>query len=1051
MNARRLMLLLAVAFFVFTGRHPARAQEVRNFEHALRWRSIGPERGGRVTAVAGLINDRFTYYMGATGGGVWKTVNAGITWTPISDGYFQSGSVGAIAVSESNPNIIYVGMGEACLRSNISRGDGVYKSTDAGKTWRNIGLRDSSQIGAVLIDPTNPDLVYVAAVGHPYGANEERGVFRSEDGGATWKKSLYVNDKTGAVDLVADPHDPRTIYAATWQVLRRPWDIYPVGPGSGIYKTTDGGDTWTRLTDGLPQDMGKIGLAVSPVDTQRVWATVGGDNGGVYRSDDGGKTWKLLNGSFQMHSRQYYYAHIFADPQQLNTVYTFSSKNFYKSVDGGTTWGTIRTPHGDYHDLWIDPHDDQRMINGNDGGATVTFDGGKSWSSENNQATGQFYTVRTDRWFPYRVYGAQQDDTTVSISSSSTVSGFAVPGMQSAPEFEEVGGGESGYVVPDLENPNVVFAGAYWGLLTRFDRQAGIARNITVWPDYPGGRTGTQQKYRFQWTFPLAETPADPGVIYAGGNVVFKSTDQGASWTPISPDLTRNDKKRENGGRLEDVYCTVFTIAPSPIAKNTIWAGSDDGLIHVTRDGGKIWKDVTPPAIQPWTRINVIEASWHDPATAYAAVNRYQMDDFRPYLYATHDYGKTWALITNGIAPDTFVRSVREDPSQPDLLFAATETGVYVSFDRGAQWQSLQLNLPIVPVTDLTVRDGDLIASTQGRAFWILDDITPLEQATATKTDASARLFKPRDAYRITRRFFRGGSGSGLYDGGVTVDYFLAQAPAQPITMEFETADGKLIKSFRSTVRTRETMGRRGAQGRQGRPGRGSFAPTAHTGLNRFVWDMRYPDARGIDGGTFLIGGTLSGPEAVPGEYKVKLTVDGQSVTQDFALKKDPRVATTQAQYEEQLTLALSARDKLSAANDAINQIQSLERQIEQASGNAGSSAAVSQTATKLDDHLNLVLHELYEPRFTGFDDQTLIYALKINNRLAAMENYLAGDYGPTAQDVAVLNELSGQLNSILAELAKIQTTEIPPFNAQLKTAGMPPIAASSRPSSGQH
>ncbi len=1051
MNARRLMLLLAVAFFVFTAWLPARAQEVRNFEHALRWRSIGPERGGRVTAVAGLINDRFTYYMGATGGGVWKTVNAGITWTPISDGYFHSGSVGAIAVSQSNPNIIYVGMGEACLRSNISRGDGVYKSTDAGKTWRNIGLRDSSQIGAVLIDPTNPDLVYVAAVGHPYGPNEERGVFRSEDGGATWKKILHVNDKTGAVDLVADPHDPRTIYAATWQVLRRPWDIYPVGPGSGIYKTTDGGDTWTRLTDGLPQNMGKIGLAVSPVDTQRVWATVGGDNGGVYRSDDGGKTWKLLNGSFQMHSRQYYYAHIYADPQQLNTVYTFSSKSFYKSVDGGTTWGTIRTPHGDYHDLWIDPHDDQRMINGNDGGATITFDGGKSWSSENNQATGQFYTVRADSGFPYRVYGAQQDDTTVSISSTSVAGGGFVPGMQSAPAFEDVGGGESGYVVPDLQDPNIVFAGAYWGLLTRFDRQSGIARNITVWPDYPGGRTGTQQKYRFQWTFPLAETPADPSVIYAGGNVVFKSTDQGASWAPISPDLTRNDKQRENGGRLEDVYCTVFTIAPSPIDKNTIWAGSDDGLIHVTRDGGKTWKDVTPPAIQPWTRINVIDASWHDPATAYAAVNRYQMDDFRPYLYATHDYGKTWSLITNGIASDTFVRSVREDPSQPNLLFAATETGVYVSFNRGAQWQSLQLNLPIVPVTDLTIRDGDLVASTQGRAFWILDDITPLEQATAEKTDASARLFKPRDAYRITRRFFRGGgSGSGLYDGGVTVDYYLGQAPAQPITLDFETADGTLIKSFRSTRRTRET---RGTGRRRGRPARGgAMAPTAHPGVNRFVWDMRYPDARGIEGGTFLIGGTLRGPQAIPGEYKVKLTVDGKSFTQSFAIKKDPRVPTTHAQYQQQLALALEARDKLSAADDAINQIHSLQQQIDESSRNAGSNASITQAAASLDGHLDVVLHELYEPRFTGFDDQTLIYALKINNRLAAMQNYLAGDYAPTAQDAEVLNELSDQLSNILSALTKIRSDEIPAFNTQLKTAGMPPIAAPSDTSStAQH
>ncbi|MGB6482776.1 MAG: hypothetical protein WBE86_04740 [Candidatus Acidiferrales bacterium] len=1023
---RRLIAFLAVSFIVLVGAHALHAQEINSFDSALRWQSIGPERGGRVTAVAGIVNDRFTYYMGATGGGVWKTVNAGITWSPISDRFFKTGSVGSIAVSESDPNIIYVGMGEACLRSNISRGDGVYKSTDAGRTWRNIGLRDTSQIGKLLIDPSNPDLVYVAAVGHPYGPNEQRGVFRSEDGGTTWKKILFINDKTGAVDLEADPQNPRIIYAATWQVLRMPWDIDEVGPGSGIYKTTDGGDTWTRLSSGLPANMGKIGLAVSPMNSQRVWATIGGNDGGVYRSDDGGKTWQLLNGTFQMHSRQYYYAHIFADPQQLDTVYTFSSKSFYKSTDGGKTWGTIQTPHGDYHDLWIDPHDDQRMVNGNDGGATVTFDGGKSWSSENNQATGQFYTVRADNGFPYRVYGAQQDDTTVSISSDSIMNSRSVPGMDSAPAFEAVGGGESGYVVPDLQDPNIVYAGAFWGLLTRFDRRDGIARNISVWPDYPGGRTGAQQKYRFQWTFPIAQTPANPGVIYVGGNVVFKSTDQGQSWTAISPDLTQNDKSRENGGRLEDVYCTVFTIAPSPVDKNTIWAGSDDGLIHVTRDGGKTWKDVTPPSIQPWTRINVIEASWHNPATAYAAVNRYQMDDFRPYIYRTHDYGKTWNLITNGIAPDTFVRSIREDPVRPQLLFAATETGVYVSFDEGAQWQSIQLNLPIVPVTDLTIKDSDLIASTQGRAFWVLDNITPLEQATSETSSLPVKLFKPRAAYRITRGFRGGSAGSGLYAGGVAIDYYLAQASSQPVTLQFQDADGRMIQTFTSA---------------QQRRGRGQPVVTDEPGVNRFVWDMRYPDAHGIDGGTFFLGGSLRGPQAIPGDYKVKLTVGDQSVMQSFEIKKDPRVATTAAQYKEQLALALEVRDKLSAADDAINQIHKIEQQVNDASQHASANTSVAGAAATLNDHLEAVLHKLYEPRFTGFDDQTLIYPLQLNNRLAAMQSYLGGDYGPTAQDVEVLKKLSAELDELLSNLTRVRNTEVPAFNAQLRGAGIAPVA----------
>ncbi len=674
MNLRRwVFVVTSASMILLAGVRPADGQQDSKTFRALQWRSIGPDRGGRVTTVAGLVNDRMVYYMGATGGGVWKTADAGITWANVSDHYFTTSSVGSIAVSESDPNVVYVGMGEACLRSDISHGDGIYKSTDAGKTWKNVGLRDSSQIGKVLVDPKDPNLVYVAAIGHPYGPNEERGVFRSKDGGQTWQKILFVDDKTGAADLASDPNNPKIIYASMWQVHRMPWDIDEFGPGSGIYKTTDGGDHWTHLVDGLPKtNMGKIGLSVSPVNTDRVWATIGG--GGIFRSDDAGKTWKLLNDSFEMTSRQYYYGHIFADPQKLDVVYTFSSKTFYKSVDGGTTWDIhIQTPHSDYHDLWIDPHDDQRMINGNDGGATVTFDGGKSWTAEMNQPTGQFYTVRADNSFPYRVYGAQQDDTTVSLPNTSVEGprgGFAAGG---AP-FEDVGGGESGYVVPDLQDPKIVYAGAYWGLLTRFDRGTGLTRNITVWPDYPGGRTGSQEKYRFQWTFPIAETPAEPGALYVGGNVVFKSTDQGQSWKAISPDLTRNDPTRRNGGPLEDVYCTVFTIAPSPKDKNVIWAGSDDGLIHVTRDAGKTWNDVTPPTIQPWTRINVIEASPLDVASAYAAVNHYQMDDFKPYIYRTHDFGKTWKLVTNGIPATTFVRTVREDPVRPKLLYAGTET-----------------------------------------------------------------------------------------------------------------------------------------------------------------------------------------------------------------------------------------------------------------------------------------------------------------------------------------------------------------------------------------
>ncbi len=1004
---------------------------------ALRWRSLGPDRGGRVTTVAGVPNDRLVYYMGATGGGVWKTVNAGVTWTPISDRYFKTGSVGSIAVAGSDANTIYVGMGEACLRSDISHGDGVYKTTDGGRTWRNVGLRDTSQIGKVYVDPADANLVYVAAIGHPYGPNQERGVFRSKDGGRTWQKILYVNDKTGAADIVADPANPRIMYASTWQVLRTPWDIYEFGPGSGIYKTTDGGDTWTVLKNGLPKTpMGKIGIAVSPVDSNRVWATIGGDDGGIYLSDDAGQSWKLINGSFEMHSRQYYYGHIFADPKERDTVYTFVAKDFYKSSDGGETWTRLQTPHGDYHDLWIDPKDNQRMVNGNDGGATVTFDGGKSWSSEMNQPTGQFYTVRADNDFPYHVYGAQQDNTTVSISSQAASNTIGRGGLGGPEDFTEVGGGESGYVVPDPRNPDIIYAGAYWGLLTRYDKRTGSTRNISVWPDMPGGRSGVDTKYRFQWTFPIAISPADPNAIYVGGNVVFKSVDQGQNWKSISPDLTRNDKTREAGGRLEDIYDTVFTVAPSPLEKSVIWAGSDDGLIHITRDGGKTWSNVTPPEVQPWTRMNVIEASSHDPATAFVAANRYQLDDFRPYIYRTHDYGKTWTLAARGIPENTFVRTVRQDPIRPQLLYAGTETGVYVSFNEGEQWQSLQQNLPVVPITDLTIKNGDLIVSTQGRSFWVLDDITPLEQITGD-IDAAVRLFSPRPAYRAgrARSFSQGGAL-----GRVLVNYELGSALTQPVTIEFLDNGGKLIKSFSSEPK--ETPFNRGT-GTRGAVGRGGNEAVVHTeaGLNRFAWDMRYPDAEGIDGGTFLLGGNLRGPEAAPGTYQVRITTGGVTASQKFEIRKDPRVPTTDLDYRKQLAFLLEVRDRLSQTDAAINRIHRVQRQVSSMLQKAGAQSSFIEGGRKLDAALSSEVQQLFQPHFTGFDDQTLIYPLGLNNRLAALQSYSQGDYAPTGQEIAVLKELSAELDRTLVKTKQTLQVDLPAFNSELKGAGLPEVS----------
>jgi len=980
----RIFPFVAVALFTL---QPTAAQQAPDLSGALRWRNIGPFRGGRVTAVAGIASQPLVYYMGATGGGVWKTDDAGLTWRNVSDGFFRTGSVGAVTVSQSDPNIVYAGMGEGCLRGNLSSGDGVYKSTDAGRTWTHVGLADSSQIGRMQVHPTNPDIVFAAAIGHPYGPNAERGVFRSKDGGRTWQKVLYVNDKTGAADIAMDGTNPQVLYATTWQVLRTPWDIYSTGPGGGIYKSVDGGDTWTKLAAGLPSgNLGKIGVAVSPANPQRVWATVEAEaRGGIYRSDDAGRTWQLLNDDFNMTSRQYYYGHIFADPIDANTMYTFCAKYFYKSTDGGKTYSEVQTPHGDYHDLWIDPKDPKRMVNGSDGGASVTLNGGRTWSSMDNQPTAQFYAVITDRGAPYRVYGSQQDNTTVSIASRANGAGIT----QS--DWHPVGGGESGYLAPTPSIPPVIFGGSYFGLMTRYDERTGESQNITAWPDYNGGRTAADVKYRFQWTYPIIVSPHDGNTIYTGAQVVFRSTNGGRSWEAISPDLTRNDAAKEKGGRLEEYYSTIFTIAESPKEKGVIWTGSDDGLIHVTRNGGRDWQNVTPPAIQPYTRINIIEASPHDAATAFAAVNRYQLDDYRPYIYKTTDYGRSWQAIANGIPERSFVRTVREDPKRRSLLYAGTETGVYFSLDGGGRWQSLQLNLPIVPITDLTLKDDDLIASTQGRAFWILDDVTPLHEAGGAATQ-DAHLFAPRDAVRARRAGFgRAPAGAGQNPpAGAIVTYSLDRA--QEVTLEFLDAKGGVVK--------RATSGDRNG-------------PAGTPGMHRFTWDMRYPDARGIEGGTFLAGGNLRGPIAVPGAYQVRLTAGGKAETRPLRIVADPRSQASVAELQEQFDLLIMIRDKVSAVHDAVNDIVRMRKAL---------ASRKDAASMKQDAALESVLKELVELRFAGYDDQMLVFDLKLNNRMAALQGYVSqGDYAPTEQQYGVFRSVASLIDAALARYAALK------------------------------
>ncbi len=1009
---------------------------------AMQWRLIGPFRGGRVTAVAGVPSQPMTFYMGATGGGVWKTEDGGLTWRNISDGYFKTGSIGAIAVAESDPNVIYVGTGEACPRGNVSHGDGVYKSTDGGRTWVNVGLRDTRHIARIRIHPQNPDLVYVAALGHVFGPNEERGIFRSRDGGKTWEKVLYVDEKTGAIDLAMDPTNPRILYAAFWQVLRQPWALISGGPGSGLYKTTDGGDTWTKLTSGLPQGiLGRIGVTVSPARPDRVWAIVEAEEGGVFRSDDGGRSWRLVNRERKLRQRAWYYSHIYADPKDPDTVYVLNVQ-FFKSIDGGRTFDiTIRAPHGDHHDLWINPNHPQIMVNGNDGGANVTFNGGQTWSPQSNQPTAQFYRVAVDNRFPYYVYGAQQDNTTVAIASRTTGMGI------DRPDWYPVGGGESGYVIPHPQDPNIVYAGSYGGLITRYDHRTRQARNITAWPQMAVGEAAKNLKYRFQWNAPILLSPHDPKVLYHAAQVLLRSTDEGQTWQEISPDLTRNDKSKQDysGGPITrdntgvEVYGTIFALAESPRQAGLIWAGTDDGLVWVTRNGGKNWENVTPREMPEWGTVNAIEASPHDPATAYIAVHRYRLDDYRPYIFKTNDYGKTWKKITRGLPETDFVRVVREDPVRRGLLYAGTETGVYVSFDDGETWQSLQLNLPVVPIHDLVVKDTDLVAATHGRSFWILDDLTPLRELTDAVAQADVHLFTPRPTYRV-----EGGSAEipGLGKNppnGVIVHYFFKQKPEDEVKLEFLDAQGRVIRTFSSRARPAETpsdpiaefFGQAPIQERV----------PAEAGMNRFVWDLRYPDPARVPG--ISTWGSARGPKVVPGTYQVRLTVGGKTLVRSFEVRKDPRVGATPEDFQEQFDLLLQIRDAITDVHEAANRIRDVKRQVEELIRRLSDhpqGRTLTDSARAFRERLTRLEEELIQTRNEAPQDP-LNFPPKLNNQLITLYGVVASaDARPTAAARARWEELKAQVSRHLGDLQQMWERDLAELNRQMRDLGISPI-----------
>jgi photosystem II stability/assembly factor-like uncharacterized protein len=1024
----------------------------------LQYRSIGPFRGGRVTAVAGVASQPNVYYFGATGGGVWKTTDGGINWTPVSDQYFKTGSVGAIEVSPSDPNVIYVGMGESPVRGNVSHGDGVYKSIDAGKTWRHVGLSDSRQIGRVRVHPKNPDIAYVAAMGHLWAANEERGVFRTKDGGKTWQKVLFRDNKTGAFDLHFDPSNPNTIYAAFWQVQRTPYSLISGGNGSSIYKSTDGGDTWTEISrnNGLPKGvLGKIGVAVSPANPQRVWAMIEAKEGGLYRSDDGGENWIRTSDNANIRQRPWYYTRVYADTQQADTVYVLNVA-FHKSIDGGRTFSNIGTPHSDNHDLWIAPDNNQRMIEGNDGGANVSFDGGRNWT-EQDQATAQFYRVTVDRDFPYNIYGAQQDNSTVRIASRSN--DFAITER----DWWDVGGGESGWIAPHPENSNIVFAGSYGGYLTRYDHKSGQLRTVNVYPDNPMGAGAEAMKYRFQWNYPILFSPHKTEgkyPLYAAGNILFRSMDEGQSWQAISGDLTRNDKSKQGGSGgpiTEDntsveYYCTIFTVAESPLQQGVIWAGSDDGLVHVTRDNGKTWSNVTPRGLPEWIQINSIEASPHDAGTAYFAATMYKSDDYRPYIYKTTDYGKSWKKIVGGIPNDAFTRVVREDPNRRGFLYAGTETGMYYSTNDGDSWASLQLNLPVVPITDLALHKDaqDLIVATQGRSFYVLDNL-PILSNLANAQKADAFLFKPEDAYRQS-----GGGGFPIPPtatvganppNGAVVHYWLKAKPQKEIALEFLDASGKVLRKFTGKP---QPEGAAAAQMPQtpGGGGGGAGEPIVpmETGLNRFVWNYRLPNATTLPG-LILWGGSLAGARVVPGNYAVRLSVDGKVVgSENFAVKADPRLTITPEDFQKQFDMMAKINAKLSDTHAAILEIRDVRKQLEDLSARLKPDQKdVKDRAAEIMKNLSGVEEELMQTKIKSSQD-ALNYPIKLNNKLAALASAVdSADYAPTAQSTDVYNDLTGRIDAQLSKLEQIKANDIAAFNRMFAERNLPVVTTRSK------
>lgn len=1012
----KILFLLTTLFCSFF----SEAQTVNeDLYDALEYRLIGPFRGGRSAAVTGVPDQPNLFYFGATGGGVWKTLNGGRTWENISDGYF-GGSVGSISVAESDKNVIYVGGGEKTVRGNVSSGYGVWKSVDAGKTWKASGLEKSRHISRIRIHPKNPDIVYAAVMGNLYKGTQERGVYKSTDGGKTWTKKLFANEDAGAVDLTFDPNNPRILYASTWNIRRTPYSLSSGGDGSALWKSTDEGETWTEISKmkGFPEGtLGIIGVTVSPVNSERVWAIVEHKyKGGLYRSEDGGESWSQVNDERKIRQRAWYYTRVYADTQDEDVVYVLNVR-YHKSENGGKSFETYNAPHGDHHDLWIAPNDPTRMIIGDDGGAQVTYDGGETWSTYHNQPTSQFYRVTTDNSFPYRIYAAQQDNSTVRISHRTE--GRSI----SEDDWESTAGGESAHIAVDPENNDIVYGGSYDGFLTRVNHDKNTVRSISVWPDNPMGHGAEDMKYRFQWNFPIEFSKHNPDRLYTFSNRVHVTEDEGQSWKVISPDLTRNDpeKLKSSGGPITqdntsvEYYCTIFAAQESPLKEGLLWVGSDDGLVHVTRNGGETWDNVTPKNMPEWTMINSIEPSAFDEGTCYVAGTRYKWGDFQPYLYKTTDYGKSWTKITNGINEEHFTRVLREDPKQKGLLYAGTETGMYISFNDGKNWNPFQLNLPIVPITDLTIKDNNLIVATQGRSLWIIDDLSVIHQAMKM-SNKDVALMKPKPTYRMQGVSREGSLTSGTnHPSGVMTYFYLKNYDEKKdtISVTYLNKQNDTLKSF-SNHSKKDKL-------------------DVEQGANLTTWDTRSKGAEVLDG-MILWWANLDAPRAYPDTYKVRLNVNGKDEEQSFEIIPNPNSESTAADMKAQYEFISDVNETVDKAHKSIKNIRAINKQLkdfQEQYKDDERTKDLREKAKKLQDDFTAIEEALYQTKNRSGQDP-LNFPIKLTNKLGHLNSLVGmGDFAPTEQDKAVKRELEQQINAELVKFDNLVSQEISEFNTQ--------------------